>query len=181
MKVRFAEKKDLEALAALWSKLPNTSIYGNMRFLNDVLEHLHEAGAVMVVTEDGGIVGGMVVAHSDAIRSFVGPSEVLKAVLGFYGSQLRLVQNFKRSRKFTKLIDNSHHGIFVYVEPEHRGEGLSVEMWNLAINAFSGKVTLLIDEENAASKKWSVKMGFKPASKVQLRNKRWTLYSKETE
>jgi hypothetical protein len=180
LKVRFAGPGDLEGLARMWSELPNASMYGNLRFLRDVLERLYRAGAVMVVAGNDKLVGGMVLAHSDALKGVVSLQMVLRAVAGFYGSRVGLLRNFRRSRLLMGLIENTFHGVFVYVEPGHRGRRVSVRMWELAKTKLHGEVTLLIDDGNEVSGKWAVKMGFKAGEMVGFAGREWVIYSKET-
>jgi hypothetical protein len=181
MKVRLAKEKDLKCLAELWSKLPNSSMYGNMRFLTDLLQHLSSSKSVMVVAEEKEIIGGMVLARSEIISKFVGPTKLMKAVLGLYGSQLKLLRGFRSSQKFMDLIKDSYHGLFVYVEQGYRKKGVSKKMWKVAEESISGRITLLVDKTNSISEKWCLSRGFTSEGGLNLGSKSWTLYSKNTE
>jgi ribosomal protein S18 acetylase RimI-like enzyme len=156
-------------------------MYGNARFLKDLLSYLLSSGSVLVVAEEKDVVGGMVLARSEVISKFVGPTKLMKAVLGLYGSQLKLLRGFKSSRKFMDLIKDSYHGLFVYVERDHRKKGISKKMWALAEKSMSGKITLLVDKANAVSQNWCASQGFALSGGLDIGSKSWTLYSKNTE
>jgi len=181
MKVRLAGSEDLGNLADLWSRIENAMMYGNRRFLRDLVSRLYRLGAVMVVAEDGKLVGGMVLAHSTAIRKVISLYMASKALFGLYGSPIKLLTGLADSRRFMKLIDSSYHGLFVYVEPDYREKGLSLEMWRTAAGRIDGKITLLIDEKNNISAKWAERAGFKLVGKSSFGGKKFALYSKETE